>query len=402
MAWASAEPSTGSVPDASSSRRTSDRSVAVPRISTRFRTCPENVDRLISIDCWSPMSASTWSNTGSAALWAGGRRPAWWSSAARPSVLRATVFPPAFGPLTTSARRESSSTSIGTAATGSRSGWRAPRSVTSSAGSTGAPRQARETIPPATTRSIAAVASTSAATSSAAAPTRTDSSRRMRSTSSRSAPAASDWTLFSSTTSNGSTKSVWPELEASCTMPGTLRRALAFTASTGRPPRWVTKSSCRCSRSSLLRARRRSSSATRWRPSRSSFRRRRSFGEALSRTSEPSSSIARWIASASGASVGSIAVASSCRSGAVAACSSSAARASTPPAIAAATSFSVSGASTPPLAAWAAPSRTSRIPRSGGSSASSSSAIASAVRAWRRVTSAASALGASARASSAP
>ena len=31
-------------------------------------------------------------------------------------------------------------------------------------------------------------------------------------------------------------------------MPGTLRRELALTARTGRPPRWVTKSSCRCSR----------------------------------------------------------------------------------------------------------------------------------------------------------
>ena len=66
--------------------------------------CPEKVERLISIDCWSPMSASTWSKTGSAAVAAGGRRPDWWSSAARPSVFSATVLPPVFGPLTTSAR----------------------------------------------------------------------------------------------------------------------------------------------------------------------------------------------------------------------------------------------------------------------------------------------------------
>ena len=38
-------------------------------------TCPENVERLISIDCRSPMSASTWSKTGRAAVSAGGRRP---------------------------------------------------------------------------------------------------------------------------------------------------------------------------------------------------------------------------------------------------------------------------------------------------------------------------------------
>ena len=42
--------------------------------------------------------------------------------------------------------------------------------------------------------------------------------------------------------------------------------ALAFTASTGRPPRWVTKSSWRCSRSFAERARRRSSSVARCLP----------------------------------------------------------------------------------------------------------------------------------------
>ena len=41
----------------------------------------------------------------------------------------------------------------------------------------------------------------------------------------------------SSTTSNGSTNSVWPESELSWTMPGTLLRELARTARTGRPPR---------------------------------------------------------------------------------------------------------------------------------------------------------------------
>ena len=60
---------------------------------------PEKVDRLISIDCSSPMSASTSSKTGSAASRAGGRSPDWCSSAARPSVFSATVLPPVFGPL---------------------------------------------------------------------------------------------------------------------------------------------------------------------------------------------------------------------------------------------------------------------------------------------------------------
>ena len=90
-------------------------------------TWPEKVERLISIDCRSPMSASTWSKTGSAAVSAGGRSPAWCSSAASPSVFSATVLPPVFGPLITSARRPPRSRSIGTAASGSSSGWRARR-----------------------------------------------------------------------------------------------------------------------------------------------------------------------------------------------------------------------------------------------------------------------------------
>ena len=72
--------------------------------------------------------------------------------------------------------------------------------------------------------------------------------------------------------------------------------ALAFTASTGRPPRRVMNSSCRCSRSSLERTSCSSLSRTRCRPVRSSPRSLRSFGEALSRRSEPSSSTARSIA----------------------------------------------------------------------------------------------------------
>ena len=192
------------------------------RIATRLATWPEKVERLISIDWRSPMSASTASKTGSAAVSAGGRRPDWCSSAARPSVFSATVLPPVFGPLITSARSPPRSRSIGTAVFGSSSGWRAPTSRTSSETSTGAPRQPRETVPSAIARSIRPAASTACASASACSPTATDSSRRIRSASSRSAPAASDWRLLSSTISNGSTKSVWPESEASWTRPGTL------------------------------------------------------------------------------------------------------------------------------------------------------------------------------------
>ena len=75
-------------------------------------------------------------------------------------------------------------------------------------------------------------------------------------------------------------------------------------------------SSCRCSRSSLERTSCSSLSRTRCRPVRSSPRSLRSFGEALSRRSEPSSSTARSIALATCASAGSTAAASSRRSGA--------------------------------------------------------------------------------------
>ena len=363
-------------------------------------TWPEKVERLISIDCRSPMSASTWSKTGSAAVSAGGRSPDWCSSAASPSVFSATVLPPVFGPLSTSARRPPRSRSIGTADLGSSSGWRAPTSRTSSETSTGAPFQPRESVPSASVRSIRPVASTAAASSAAASPTEADSSRRIRSTSSRSALAASDWRLESSTTSKGSTNSVWPESDASWTIPGTLRRALALTASTGRPPRRVTKSSCRCSRRSLERTSCSSLSRTRWRPVRSSPRSLRSFGVALSRRSEPSSSTARSIAFATGASEGSIAAASSRRSGAAA--SSSAARARSAPVAVSATCRSACGESAPPSAACAACSRTSRIPSSGGSSDSSRSAIASAVSACRRATSSGSEDGSSSAARAAP
>ena len=103
------------------------------------------------------------SKTGSAAVAAGGRRPDWWSSAARPSVFSATVLPPVFGPLITSARRPSRSRSIGTAVARSSSGWRAPSSRTSSA--TSPPRRASpaRAAPQASARSSAPAASTSAA-----------------------------------------------------------------------------------------------------------------------------------------------------------------------------------------------------------------------------------------------
>ncbi len=99
---------------------------------------------------------------------------------------------------------------------------------------------------------------------------------------------------------------VWPEPDESCTIPGTRPRAEDFSASTGRPPRSVTKSSCRCSASAGSRAILRSRSASLPRPSRSSRRKRRRAGEAESFRSDPSSSTERPISSATESSDGSM------------------------------------------------------------------------------------------------
>ena len=63
IAQPSAAPSIGSVPEPSSSMSTSESAVASRRISARFFRCALNVDRLASIDCSSPTSANTSSNT---------------------------------------------------------------------------------------------------------------------------------------------------------------------------------------------------------------------------------------------------------------------------------------------------------------------------------------------------
>src|SRR5581483_9611341 len=206
----------------------------------------------------------------------------------------------------------------------------------------------------------------------------------------------------SSTTANGSTNSVWPELDASWTMPGTFARSVARTASTGRPPRSARNDSCSASRTASERATRASSSRTRAAPDRSSARSRRSSGDAESRRSEPSSSTARSIVRVSDASDAGTGAASSRRSGATAAAWSSARLASSATSTVCATARSAAGASVPPRTAWSTPSRTSWAPASDGSAASCSSATASAVSAWRRTTSSRSLDGSSARAAPAP
>ena len=119
IAQPSAAPSCGSVPDPSSSMRASESLVARRRISERFLRCALKVERLASMDCSSPMSASTSSNTGivlSAPTGAG--MPACDIIDTRPSALSNTVLPPVFGPETSSVRS---------------SGWRARSKGTTSA-----------------------------------------------------------------------------------------------------------------------------------------------------------------------------------------------------------------------------------------------------------------------------
>ena len=60
----------------------------------------ENVERLWSMDCSSPISAKRDLKTGSRVpSFAGRGKPVWFNRAKRAKVLRLTVFPPVFGPV---------------------------------------------------------------------------------------------------------------------------------------------------------------------------------------------------------------------------------------------------------------------------------------------------------------
>ncbi len=70
----------------------------------KFNICAENVDKSAAIDCSSPMSTSTPSNSGRTARSAATGIPDCADSAAIPVVFSTTVLPPVFGPLITSTR----------------------------------------------------------------------------------------------------------------------------------------------------------------------------------------------------------------------------------------------------------------------------------------------------------
>ncbi len=101
-AQARAAPSSGSVPVPSSSMRTSDFALAFFSISEMFEICAENVERLFSIDCSSPISISRSCTRGKLDEGSAGTGiPDKAMSRRSPIVLIAMVFPPAFEPVIT-------------------------------------------------------------------------------------------------------------------------------------------------------------------------------------------------------------------------------------------------------------------------------------------------------------
>ena len=124
IAMARLAPSWGSVPAPSSSTKTRLLLSAAFRISTMWVMWLENVDKLCSIDCSSPMSAKiSWKMATRLPLSAKIGRPDWAISCASPSVLSMTVLPPVLGPVMTMAVRSSSKCkSLATGLT--KRGWR--------------------------------------------------------------------------------------------------------------------------------------------------------------------------------------------------------------------------------------------------------------------------------------
>ena len=220
----------------------------------RAAGAPENVERLISIDCRSPMSASTRSKTGSAA--SRGRRP-------QAGLVEQRGEPERLQRDRLAARVRAADDERAQAAEVevdrhggvaveqrvARARAAAPRSPTATA----APRQPRESVPHASARSSSA--------------DRLD--ERTRAPPARSADRVA--TSRAGCRSDLVALGARPPRRAGCSArrPRTARRRAsrrssrrrgrargrgrgreAFTASTGRPPRWVTKCSCRCSASS--------------------------------------------------------------------------------------------------------------------------------------------------------
>src|SRR5712692_240816 len=248
-ATASAEPSSGAVPVPISSASTSECSVAASSILFRFSMCDENVERSAAMDCSSPISTSTRSNSGSSARSAATGMPDCAASAASPTVLSATVLPPVLGPLITSTVSSPPSSSvIGTTARPSRrslsssTGWRAASSVICESALKAGSAQLNSRAK----RARAKVESSSPIVAAAnwigprSACSRSVSSRRIRAISAASSSASWTSLLLSSMASSGSTNTVWPVALEPCTTPCTCRRSAERTGITKRSLRRVT------------------------------------------------------------------------------------------------------------------------------------------------------------------
>ncbi len=116
IARASAEPSCGSVPAPTSSSKTRLSDETWSSIEMMLLMCDENVDRLCSILCSSPISTKTDGKTLTTdESSAGMNSPVCAIIVSNPTVLSATVLPPVFGPVMSSTRyRSPISISIGT------------------------------------------------------------------------------------------------------------------------------------------------------------------------------------------------------------------------------------------------------------------------------------------------
>ena len=254
IAMPSAPPSTGSVPEPTSSSSTSAGSTRLRSMAAMLVTCQEKVLRLAAIDCSSPMSANTDWNTGRREPSATGMcSPAWAIKASSPAVLIATVLPPVFGPVIT--RTDVGGISLTSTGTGpsSRAVWRSPSARgtrASTAGINSGCRAASSSTWPSSrssgampshrraNRALACTTSSSAATSSvrcrSSARDRNLSvrSRRMRWTSSASCSSRATTSLLISTVLRGSRNKLAPLDELPCTMPGMAVRFSARTRST--------------------------------------------------------------------------------------------------------------------------------------------------------------------------
>ena len=233
-------------------------------ISTMFAMCPEKVLRLAAIDCSSPMSANTDRNTGTREPAAAGMcRPACAISDSSPAVFSATVFPPVFGPVMTSARVGGvMMTSTGTGSmwssapvalpsrlvtaaisSGCLASWSSRVWSSAMTGSTPPTIPANDARACSTSRSVATV---SVRRKSAARRRNiVDSASNTRRTSSRSCSSSATISLLMSTVLNGSRKRLAPLDEVPCTMPGMAVRCSDRTTSTKRPLRSLTTCSCR-------------------------------------------------------------------------------------------------------------------------------------------------------------